>query len=356
MELKINKKIISKNSKTYFIADIASNHNGSLKKAKELIYEAKAAGADAAKFQHFSAETIVSDLGFKSLKSKLSHQLKWKKSVYEVYKDASIDLSWTPILKKECDKVGIDFFTSPYAFNMVDHIDPYVSAYKIGSGDITWHEILKYISKKKKPIILATGASNLKEVEMAVKILSKNNKKICLMQCNTNYTNSDKNFNYINLNVLKIYKKKFPNLILGLSDHTRGHSTVLGAIALGAKIIEKHFTLNNYLEGPDHKFSMNPKTWLEMITYARQLEKSLGDGKKKIEKNEIETVVVQRRAIRASEDLIKGKVIKKENLTFLRPCPKMALPPYKIKYLLGKKIIKKIKKGDLVKLRDVKSF
>ena len=148
MELKINKKIISENSKTYFIADIASNHDGSLKKAKELIYEAKAAGADAAKFQHFSAETIVSDFGFKSLKYKLSHQSKWKKSVYEVYKDASIDLAWTPILKEECDKVGIDFFTSPYAFNMVDHIDPYVPAYKIGSGDITWHQILKYISKK----------------------------------------------------------------------------------------------------------------------------------------------------------------------------------------------------------------
>ena len=147
MELRINKKKISEDTTTYFIADIAANHDGSLKKAIDLIYEAKAAGADAAKFQHFSAETIVSDFGFKSLKGKLSHQSKWKKSVYEVYKDASINMSWTPILKKECDKVGIDFFTSPYAFNMVDHIDPYVPAYKIGSGDITWHEILKYISK-----------------------------------------------------------------------------------------------------------------------------------------------------------------------------------------------------------------
>ena len=149
MKFKINKKTISNKSKTYFIADIAANHDGSLKRAKELIHAAKAAGADAAKFQHFSAETIVSDFGFKSLKGKLSHQAKWKKSVFEVYKDASINLSWTPILKKECDKVGIDFFTSPYDFDMVDNIDPYVSVYKIGSGDITWHDILKYISKKK---------------------------------------------------------------------------------------------------------------------------------------------------------------------------------------------------------------
>ena len=354
MELKISKRIISENSKTYFIADIAANHDGSLKKAKELIYEAKAAGADAAKFQHFSAETIVSDFGFKCLKSKFSHQAKWKKSVYEVYKDASIDLSWTPILKEECDKVGIDFFTSPYAFNMVDHIDPYVPAYKIGSGDITWHEILKYIAKKNKPIILATGASNLNEVEMAVKVLKKNNKQICLMQCNTNYTNSDENFNFINLNVLKLYKIKFPEVILGLSDHTSGHSTVLGAIALGAKMIEKHFTLNNYLEGPDHKFSMNPKTWKEMINSARELEKSLGDGKKKIENNELQTTVVQRRAIRASENILKGTIIQKRYLSFLRPCPKNALPPYNAKNLLGKKVKKKIKKGDIIRLKDVK--
>ena len=354
MELRINKKKISEDTTTYFIADIAANHDGSLKKAIDLIYEAKAAGADAAKFQHFSAETIVSDFGFKSLKGKLSHQSKWKKSVYEVYKDASINMSWTPILKKECDKVGIDFFTSPYAFNMVDHIDPYVPAYKIGSGDITWHEILKYISKKNKPVILATGASSIDEVEQAVKILRKNNKQICLMQCNTNYTNSDENFNYINLNVLKLYKKKFPKVLLGLSDHTSGHSTVLGAIAIGARVVEKHFTLNNDLEGPDHKFSMNPKTWREMIKSARELEKSLGDGKKIVEKNELKPAIVQRRAIRANSDILKGSKIIKRNLSFLRPCPKDALPPYKFKFLLGKILKKNIKKGDVIRLRDVK--
>lgn len=354
MKFKINKRIISNESKTYFIADIAANHDGSIKKAKELIHAAKESGADAAKFQHFSAETIVSDFGFKSLKGKLSHQAKWKKSVFEVYKDASIDLSWTPILKKECDKVGIDFFTSPYAFSMVDHIDPYVPAFKIGSGDITWHEILKYISKKNKPVILASGASNLKEVEMAIKILKKENNKICLMQCNTNYTNSDENFNFINLNVLKLYKQKFPNIILGLSDHTSGHSTVLGAIALGARMIEKHFTISNDLEGPDHKFSMNPKTWREMIERSRELEKSLGNGKKIIEKNEKEPSIVQRRAIRVNKDIKKGTIISKQNLTFLRPCPINALAPYKIKKILGKKVIRNIKKGDVIRFKDVK--
>ncbi len=356
MKFKINKKTISNKSKTYFIADIAANHDGSLKRAKELIHAAKAAGADAAKFQHFSAETIVSDFGFKSLKGKLSHQAKWKKSVFEVYKDASINLSWTPILKKECDKVGIDFFTSPYDFDMVDHIDPYVSVYKIGSGDITWHDILKYISKKKKPVILASGASNFKEVEMAIKILKKNNKQICLMQCNTNYTNSKDNFNFINLNVLKLYKKKFPNVILGLSDHTSGHSTVLGAITLGARMIEKHFTIDNSLDGPDHKFSMNPETWKEMINRARELEKSLGNGKKVIEKNEIQPAIVQKRAIRVNKNIKKGSRINRSDLIFLRPCPLNALPPYKAKDILGKKIIKNIKNGDVIRMKDVKKY
>ena len=163
---------------------------------------------------------------------------------------------------------------------MVDHLNPHVPAFKIGSGDVTWLSILSYIAKKRKPVILATGASNFREVVDAVNTIKKFNKKIVLMQCNTNYTASKENLKYINLNVLKKYKKKFPNLILGLSDHTFGHSTVLGSIALGAKVIEKHFTDNNNRIGPDHKFSMNPRTWKDMVEAARELEVSMGNGKK----------------------------------------------------------------------------
>jgi len=349
---RIGNKVINQDSKTYFIADIAANHDGSLNKAIDLIYSAKENGADAAKFQHFSAETIVSDFGFKSLRKKLSHQSKWKKSVFEVYKKASIDLSWTPILKKTCDKAGIEFFTSPYSFSMVDHVNPYVRAFKIGSGDITWHDILKYIAEKKKPCILATGASNLSEVKSAIKVISKINNKICLMQCNTNYTASPDNFKYINLNVLKNYKKQFPNIILGLSDHTEEHSTVLGAISLGAKMIEKHYTLNKNKEGPDHKFSMDPQGWKEMVDRSRELELSLGKSIKKIEKNEIETSNVQRRSIRLNKNLKKGSKIKIEDIDFLRPCPKNALPPY-LKYkIIGKKLKKNKIAGDYIKLSD----
>ena len=209
----INKKKIGDNYPTYFIADIAANHDGNLRKAIKLIYEAKKAGADAAKFQHFNADTIVSDSSFKRFKKQLSHQSKWKKSVFDVYNDASLDLKWTPILKKECDKVGIDFFTSPYSFKLVDHVEKYIPAYKIGSGDITWLEIAKYIASKNKPYIIATGASELSDVKRIYNSCLRINKKISIMQCNTNYTGEDDNLNFINLNVLKTYKKMFPKAI-----------------------------------------------------------------------------------------------------------------------------------------------
>lgn len=352
LKFKIGKKTISNISPTYFIADIAANHDGNLEKAKELIYLCAEAGADAAKFQHFSADTIVSDFGFRSLGSKFSHQSKWKKSVFEVYKDASINLKWTKELKKTCKKAGIDFFSSPYSISMVDHLEPYVPAYKIGSGDITWLEIISHISKKNKPVIIATGASTLGEVKNAINTIKKSNKKIVLMQCNTNYTASNENFKFINLNVLKLYRKKFPKVILGLSDHTHGHATVLGSVALGARVIEKHFTDNNYRTGPDHKFSMNTKTWREMIDATRNLEISMGDGIKRIEKNEKETVVLQRRAIRLKKLKLKNQRLTKDDLIFLRPSPPDALPINDYKKILGKKIKRNMKLGDYIKKSD----
>ena len=174
------------------------------------------------------------------------------------------------------------------------------------------------------------------------------------MQCNTNYTNSKSNIKFINLNVLKIYKKKFPKAILGLSDHTQGHATVLGAITLGARVIEKHYTLNNNSDGPDHAFSMNYDTWRDMILYSRDLEESLGESKKKIEKNEVETVILQRRSIRLNGDIEKGSALKKSNLICLRPCPNDAIQPYEIKKVIGKKINKNLSKHDYLKWKDLK--
>ena len=346
---------ISEHTPTYFIADIAANHDGSLKRAKHLIKLCAKAGANAAKFQHFKAETIVSDYGFKKLGS-LAHQRKWKKSVFDVYKDASINFSWTKELKRECDKYKIDFMTSPYDLNYVDMVNKYICAYKIGSGDITWHEIISKISKKRKPVILATGASNIIEVKKAVKKIITKNRNIVLMQCNTNYTANLENYKHINLKVIEQYKKLFgKKIILGLSDHTFGSQTVLGAVAMGAKVIEKHFTDNNDRVGPDHRFSMNPKTWKRMVQDTRILEKALGDGKKKLEKNEIEASIVQRRSIRAAQNIKNGKKITKKVLTFLRPCPKNGIEPYHVNKILNKKVIKDIKEGEIITWKDLKS-
>ena len=171
------------------------------------------------------------------------------------------------------------------------------------------------------------------------------------MQCNTNYTGSYENFNYINLNVLNTFKNEFPDAILGLSDHTPGHSTVLGAIALGARVFEKHFTDDNNREGPDHKFAMNPKSWSEMVERGEELFLSMGEGEKIVEKNELESISVQRRSIRAAYNLKVGDIITKDKLTFLRPITKDGLEPYRFNEIIGKKVIKSIPEGDTVKLK-----
>ena len=337
MKIKINKKVISLEHPNYFIADIAANHDGSLNRAKKLIKLCALAGANAAKFQHFKAETIVSDYGFKKIK-KLAHQKEWQKSVFQVYKEASINPKWNPILKKTCQKYKIDFLTSPYDLKYVNDVKKYISAYKIGSGDITWIEIIQKIAKQKKTVILATGASEMSDVIRAVKAIKKINKDLVLMQCNTNYTGSEANLNHLNLNVLNSFKDKFKNkVILGLSDHTFGHISVLAAIAMGARVIEKHFTDNNNRKGPDHNFSMNPVTWSKMIKESRELENMMGDGKKKIEHNEKKSIIVQRRSIRAKINIPKNTIIKKEMLINLRPITKNGIAPYNIKNIINRK-------------------
>jgi sialic acid synthase SpsE len=351
--LQIQDVRIGRSHPVYFIADIAANHDGDLERAKALIHLCAEAGANAAKFQHFTAETIVSDHGFRNLGGQQSHQAGWKKSVFEVYKDASVSPGWTPVLKETCDKAGIAFFTSPYSMELVDHIDPYVPAYKIGSGDITWIEIIEYIAGKGKPYLLASGASTLDDVQRAVSAAMRINSQMCLMQCNTNYTASLENVRYVMLNVLRTYREMYPNLVLGLSDHTPGHATVLGAVALGARMVEKHFTDDVSRIGPDHAFSMDPRTWRDMVDRTRELENSLGTGVKKVEDNERETVVLQRRAVRARIRLNSGATIAKEHLEVLRPCPPGAIEPYRMCELVGRRVRRDIASGEHLQWNDI---
>lgn len=334
-KLKIGKNWIGKGCRTNFIADISANHDGEFERAKKLITLAKKSGADAVKFQYFRASHIVSEYGFESLGQQLSHQAKWKKSVYQVYKDASIPWEWTEKLKKFCDKENITYFSSPYDFEAVDMLDPYVPAFKIGSGDITWSEMLEKIASKSKPVILATGASNICDVQRAVNIIKKTNPQLILMQCNTNYTASLENYKHIHLNVLRTYRVMFPDVILGLSDHTHGHATVLGAVALGACVIEKHFTDDTSREGPDHPFSMTPDEWKEMVDRTRELENALGKSDKFVTENEKKTVIVQRRCLRAARNLASGTVLKRALIDVLRPAPPDAIFPYDLDLILG---------------------
>ena len=280
----------------------------------------------------------MSDVGFRSLGQQLSHQATWKKPVFEVYQAASIPFDWTPVLRETCQRAGIHYFSSPYDFEAVDMLDAHVPAHKIGSGDITWLEILIHIASKGKPVFLATGASTIGDVQRAVDTILPVNPQLVLMQCNTNYTASMDNFRHIHLNVLQTYRAMYPDLVLGLSDHTPQHATVLGAVALGARAIEKHFTDDNQRQGPDHPFSMTPATWREMVDRTRELELAMGSSDKHVADNERDTVVVQRRCIRARGDLQSGLVLERQHLAVLRPAPAEAIQPYELEHLLGRRL------------------
>jgi N-acetylneuraminate synthase len=339
MEIQIGDRTIGDGHPVYFIADIGANHDSDLERAKSLVWLAKDADADAAKFQNFRASKIVSDYGFKAMGGQVSHQATWKKSVFEVYQDASVPFDWTPILKDECDKAGIDYFSSPYDFEAIEMLEPYVPVYKAGSGLITWIEALVYMASKPKPLIISTGASDLSEVVRAVRAVREVNKNVVVLQCNTNYTGDIENFNHVHLNVLKTYAGLFPDVVLGLSDHTPGHAAVLGSIALGGKVIEKHFTDDNDREGPDHPFAMNPQTWADMVARTRELERALGSADKFVTRNEAQTVIVQRRCLRTARDIKAGEFFTRDMVEPLRPATPGAIQPFEIDAVIGTKAL-----------------
>lgn len=349
-QLKINNRIIGSSCPTYFIADIAANHDGDLDRAKSLIKMAAGAGASAVKFQHFRASHIISKRGFGELNEKLSHQKYWQKSIFQTYDDASLPWEWTASLAQVASDAGVDFFTAPYDLEAIDFVDKFIPAYKVGSGDITWTDSIKMMASKGKPIFLATGASKFEDVVRAVEVIRVANVPFCLMQCNTNYSGMAENRKFANINVLKTYAREFPEAILGLSDHTTDNFTVLAAIALGACAVEKHFTDDSNRSGPDHAFSLNPQMWKKMVEEAEILRETLGDGLKKIEFNEEKTVIIQRRALRFIGSFPRGHVIKESDLTSTRPCPTNGIPPFRIHEVIGRKLNEQVFEDQLVDL------
>lgn len=350
---RIGDRVVGLDYPTYFIADIAANHDGSLERALALLSLAKDAGADCAKFQHFRAEHIVSDYGFRSVGGQQSHQAAWKKSVFEVYADASLPWEWTEPLAMHAKEIGIEFMSAPYDLEAVAHLDPHVNAFKVGSGDINWLEELEVIAAIGKPVLLATGAASLDDVNRAMQVLTAAGVDIVLMQCNTNYTGDVANIGYVNLRVLQQYAELFPGITLGLSDHTPGHVTVLGAVALGARVVEKHFTDDVTRSGPDHGFSLDPVTWRAMVDDTRMLEAALGTGTKSVEENETETVVLQRRCVRAARDLSEGTVLARSDLEVLRPAPGDAIPAHEVNDAVGRVLCRDLVAGQDVKWVDL---
>jgi sialic acid synthase SpsE len=340
-QIKIGKKIIGDGQPAYIIAEVGSNFDGSKDRAKLLIELAKECGADAVKFQCFRADKIVSAEGFEGLKC--GFQANWDKSVYEVYQAAEFPREWHEELFEYAQKAGIDFLSSPYDREAVDILDGLgVAVFKIGSGDITWPEMLRYIAGKGKPVILGTGASNMEEIDKAVlTIREEGNEEIVLLQCVTNYPSS---FESANIRAMVTMAQEY-DVLVGYSDHTPGSIVALGAVALGACVIEKHFTDDKRRKGPDHPFAMDAKDMKEMVDSIRTLEKALGDGVKELYEEENQTVVLQRRCLRAREDIAKGVVITENMIDVLRPAPKDGLYPEYKNMVVGRTSKTVIKKG-----------
>lgn len=333
---------------TYIIAEIGSNHDGSFDRAKKLISLAAEAGADAAKFQMFNTDTILSQRGFDDLRA--GFQEDWSKSVYEVYQDSELPRDWVEDLAAHSEQQDIDFLCTPYDQEAVNILDGYVPAYKIGSGDITWHEFLRNVAAKGKPIILATGASTLKEVAEAVDVIqSAGNDKLILLQCVTNYPSE---FESANVRVMSTLRQAF-GVPVGYSDHTPGVTVPFGAVSRGGCVIEKHFTDDKTRDGPDHPHSLNTTEFDRMVTQIRQLETALGTPEKRLYEEESTTAIVQRRSLRAASDIEQGETITGDMLVALRPAPEEALKPEYEPKVIGRTASEEIPSGAAITWNNI---
>lgn len=302
------------NDSTIIIAEAGVNHNGNLEIAKELASAAKKAGADVVKFQTFKPECLVSKSADKAeyqkrLTSESQNQLEMLKRLALSFDDFSE-------LKEFCDAIRIDFLSTPFDLDSIDFLSNMVPLWKVPSGEITNVPYLIKIAQTKRPVILSTGMSHLSEIEFAVNLLKQNGtEEITLLHCNTEYPTP---FEDANLRAIITLKDRF-DLPVGYSDHTVGPEASLAAVALGAVVIEKHFTLNRESEGPDHKSSMEPEELSAMIKAIRNIEKALGNGIKMPSPSESQNINAARKSIVAKRSIKAGEIYTEENITVKRP-------------------------------------
>lgn len=303
--------------KTFVIAEAGVNHNGNLNLAYKLVDAAKKAKADCVKFQLFHSKELTTIYA-----SQADYQIKntkKKQTQLKLLEKLELDFNKLKKIQLYCKKIKINFLLSVFGVEELKTVKKLnLKVLKIPSGEINNTPLLKYIAKMNKKIILSSGMANLNEVEVAIKILKKNglgNKKITVLQCTTDYPTQLKD---VNLNAMITMKKKF-KVEVGLSDHTTGSIAAVSAVALGAKVIEKHITINNNLEGPDHKASLNPKKFKEFVKNIRNVEILMGSHLKKPTKPELKNKKIVRKSIVASINIKKGDKFSKLNITCKRP-------------------------------------
>ena len=333
---------ISDPSRVYIIAEAGVNHNGSIEMALNLIEEAAKSGADCVKFQSFKAERVAS-----AIAPKANYQLITSdphESQIDMLKKLELPEKSYEILNQRSDELGIDLFSTPYNFADVDLLlDHGFPAFKIASGQIVELPFIKYVASKMRPIILSTGMATMQEIKEAVNVLRNfGNNKFVLLQCNTNYPSKIED---ANLRVIPVLKRKFSNPV-GYSDHTLGNLCCIAATAIGAVVIEKHFTLDKSLPGPDQSTSADPLEMRMLIDEIREVETTLGSKKKIPTKSERSNTPAMRRSISARVDIQAGTIIEESMLDFIRPST--GLPPKFWNKVVGSKATSDIKKGTLI--------
>ncbi len=308
-EIKFGDQIISSNSPIYIIAEAGVNHNGNLEYAKQLIDIAVEAGANAVKFQNFKTKNII--LRDVEKAPYQLHTTSESESQYKMLKNLEISFEFNKELVSYCERKQILFMSTPYDIESLNELEKLnVKAYKIASTDLTNIPFIMEVGKKGKPIILSCGMSYLPEIEIALSSLFPLNKNIILLQCTSNYPTSD---DEVNLNVINTLKEKF-NLIIGFSDHTPGVGASPYAVPMGVKVIEKHFTLDKELPGPDHKASLSPEELKEFVKSIRKVEKYMGSSFKIPTISEVKTRNSLQKNLVASRIIKKGEKFTYENL------------------------------------------
>jgi N-acetylneuraminate synthase len=333
---------------TFVIAEAGSNHNGDLDTAKELIDVAAEAGADAVKFQTFRAEDLyVQDSGE-------ADYLDDDRSIYEIIESMEMPYDWIPKLRDYCEDAGVLFMSTPFDERSADELEEYVPAYKIASYTMSHHPFLRHVASKDKPIVMSTGAHELDEVRESVEVLrDAGADDIILLHCVASYPAPPES---ANVRAVEMLRDEF-SVPTGLSDHTLNPVTApSAAVALGASVVEKHFTLDKSMEGPDHEFALEPDELDEMVTAIRKTEKVLGSGEVDVLDAEEELHEIARRRIHAARDIESGETISEEDVEVLRSGKrKKGLEPKFYEEVVGNEAKKAISEGEGVTWEDVRN-